>query len=293
MAVFHEFRPAPTGGGSQFLRALVGEFERRGLEVEVDRISGRTPVCLYNSFNFDFARLSRFARSGCRMVHRVDGPIGVYRGFDDGTDRRILEINRLADATVLQSRYSLEKHAELGLELHDPIVIPNAVDPSIFYPPSEREPLAGRRVRLVASSWSDNRRKGSDTLQWLDRNLDHDRYELTFAGRAPVNFGRILTVGPLRTRELADLLRTQDVYLAASLHDPCSNALLEGLACGLPTAYASSGGTPSWSARADFPSGWPTSFPRCSTTSSRRSTSGAQPSRSRRSRRWPIVTSPS
>ena len=27
------------------------------------------------------------------MVHRVDGPIGVYRGFDDGTDARIAEIN--------------------------------------------------------------------------------------------------------------------------------------------------------------------------------------------------------
>ena len=244
LAVFHEFHPAPTGGGSQFLRALVGELERRGLDVEIDRVSGRTPVCLYNSFNFDFARLRRFARSDCRMVHRVDGPIGVYRGFDDGTDRRILEINRLADATVLQSRYSLEEHRELGLELREPTVITNAVDPSIFHPPAGREPLAGRRVRVVVTSWSDNPRKGSDTLQWLDRNLDHARYELTFAGRAPVTFDRVRTVGPLPSRELAELLRTQDVYLAASLHDPCSNALLEALACGLPAAYAASGGHP-------------------------------------------------
>ena len=50
------------------------------------------------------------------MVHRVDGPIGAYRGFDDGTDARIAAINaELANATVLQSRYSLEKHAELGI----------------------------------------------------------------------------------------------------------------------------------------------------------------------------------
>ncbi len=59
------------------------------------------------------------------MVHRVDGPIGAYRGFDDGTDARIAAINaELADATVLQSRYSLEKHAELGIELRDPVVDP-------------------------------------------------------------------------------------------------------------------------------------------------------------------------
>src|SRR5256884_9652167 len=116
LSVFHEFRPPPYGGGNQFLLALVRELESRGLGVEVNRLSGGTPACLFNSFNFDFARLRRFARTGVRMVHRVDGPIGVYRGFDDGTDRAIVRINReLADATILQSRYSLDRHRELGL----------------------------------------------------------------------------------------------------------------------------------------------------------------------------------
>jgi glycosyltransferase involved in cell wall biosynthesis len=237
LAVFHEFRPAPTGGGSQFLRALVGELARRGLVVEVDRISGRTPACLYNSFNFDFGRLRRFARADCRMVHRVDGPIGIGRGYDDGTDRRIVEINHaFADATVFQSGYSLEKHRELGLELAEPVVIPNAVDPAIFHPPAEREPPRDRRVRVVTTSWSDNPRKGSETMLWLDRNLDHDRFEVTFAGRTPIAFERIRTVGPLPSPELADLLRTQDVYVAPNMHEACSNAVLEALACGLPTA---------------------------------------------------------
>jgi len=40
------------------------------------------------------------------------------------------------------------------------------------------------------------------------------------------------------------LLRAQDVYLAPSRDDPCSNALLEGLACGLPAAFLRSGGHP-------------------------------------------------
>jgi glycosyltransferase involved in cell wall biosynthesis len=34
------------------------------------------------------------------------------------------------------------------------------------------------------------------------------------------------------------------VYLATSRDDPCSNALLEGLACGLPAAFLRSGGHP-------------------------------------------------
>jgi glycosyltransferase involved in cell wall biosynthesis len=213
--------------------------------VELNRVSGATPACLFNSFNFDFPRLRRFAGRGARMVHRVDGPIGAYRGFDDGTDATIAAVNtELADATILQSRFSLEKHRELGIELREPVVISNTVDPTIFHPPAEREPLAGRRARVVATSWSDNVRKGGGTLAWVDRNLDHERFEVTFAGRAPGEFERIRAVGPLDSYALADLLRSQDVYLAPSRDDPCSNALLEALACGLPAAFLESGGHP-------------------------------------------------
>lgn len=245
VALFHEFAPSPSGGGHQFLRALTRELEARGLELELNRISAGTPACLFNSFNFDFGRLRRFAGRGARMVHRVDGPIGAYRGFDDGTDARIAEVNAaFAAATIFQSEFSLAKHRELGFELREPVVIQNAVDPAIFHPPTSRERLGGRRVRLIASSWSDNPRKGGETLAWLDRNLDPGRFELTFAGRPPAAFERFRVVGPLASGELAELLRGQDVYVAASHDDPCSNALLEALACGLPAAYRESGGHP-------------------------------------------------
>jgi glycosyltransferase involved in cell wall biosynthesis len=244
LAVFHEFHQPPYGGGNQFLLALVGRMRAEGVEVEVNRVSGTTPACLYNSFNFDFARLRRFARPGVRMVHRVDGPIGAYRGFDDGTDRRIARINELADHTVFQSRYSLERHHELGIDLRNPVVIPNSVDPAIFHPPGEHEPLKGRRLRVIATSWSDNPRKGAETLAWLDRNLDFDEFELTFAGRTQQRFERIRVVEALPSDLLAKLLRSQDAYLAPSRDDPCSNALLEALACGLPAVFLRSGGHP-------------------------------------------------
>jgi glycosyltransferase involved in cell wall biosynthesis len=245
LALFHRFEPPPTGGGHQFLRALLGELSGRGVDVEVNRVSGKTPVCLFNSFNFDFARLRRFARPDCRMVHRVDGPIGVYRGYDDGTDGRISALNReLADATVFQSRYSLERHRELGYQLAEPVVIPNAVDPAIFFPPESREPVDGRRVRIIASSWSDNPRKGADTLAWLDARIDPERYEVTFVGRVEQRFERIRSAGAVDSRRVAELLRTHDVYLAPSRDDPCSNALVEALACGLPAVFRESGGHP-------------------------------------------------
>ena len=243
VAVFHEFHAPPYGGGNQFLLALVDELERRGLEVERNRLSGRTPACLYNSFNFDFERLRRFRRDDVRMVHRVDGPVGVYRGFDDGTDRRIAGINALADVTILQSEFSRAKHEELGIALRNPIVVHNTVDGAIFHRPAERA-APRERLRVIATSWSSNPRKGGDILAWLDRNLDFDAVDLTFAGNIDVAFERIRVVAPLPSRELADLLRAHDVYLATSRDDPCSNALLEGLACGLPAAFLRSGGHP-------------------------------------------------
>jgi glycosyltransferase involved in cell wall biosynthesis len=245
LAVFHEFHDPPYGGGNQFLLALVGELERRGLSVEFNRLSGGTPACLFNSFNFDFTRLRRFARKRARMVHRVDGPVGVYRGFDDGTDGRIARINgQLADATVFQSQWSLEKHRELGLALREPVVIHNTVDPAIFYPAGRRDPVVGRVLRVVATSWSSNPRKGADILAYVDRHYDSSRVEVTFVGNASVELAEIRHVPAVPSRELAEILRGHDVYLATSQDDPCSNALLEALACGLPAAYLRSGGHP-------------------------------------------------
>jgi glycosyltransferase involved in cell wall biosynthesis len=240
VAIAAALRPPPYGGSNQFLLALRGELRRRGLRVTDGRVPRRARSVLLHSYLSDLRR-----RPAGRVVHRVDGPIELYRGVDDGADRRIVEINaRLADATVLQSRYSLEAHRDLGLELRDPVVIPNAVDPAIFHPPAAHEPLAGRRVRVVATSWSDNPRKGGETYAWLARALDRRRYEFTFAGRAPAAVEAEHVRPPLGSEELAEVLRRQDVYVTASLNDPCSNALLEALACGLPALYARSGGHP-------------------------------------------------
>ena len=123
-------------------------------------------------------------------------------------------------------------------------MITNAPDPAIFHPPTERESIDGRRVRVVAASWSDNPRKGVDVLRALGATADPGRYELTFVGRPLDGLTGWTTIGPLASEDLAGLLRAQDCYVAASLDDPCSNALLEALACGLPALFRRSGGHP-------------------------------------------------
>jgi glycosyltransferase involved in cell wall biosynthesis len=99
-------------------------------------------------------------------------------------------------------------------------------------------------VRLIALSWSANPRKGAEALAWLDENLDWNRYEMTFVGQLPERCRQIRTVEPVVSSQVAELLRAHDIYIAASRDDPCSNALLEALACGLPAVFRDSGGHP-------------------------------------------------
>lgn len=245
LSIFHQFAPPPSGGGHQFLRALWREAELRGLRVENNSISRTTRACLFNSFNFDETRLRRLRRNSALYVHRVDGPIDVYRGRDEGVDRRIWQINQsFADKTIFQSQYSLEKHHELGLKFKNPQVVLNSVDPAIFHTKG-REPFSReRKIRLIAASWSDNPQKGASVYAWLDEHLDWERFEFTFVGRSPVQFKNIRMIAPVPSDKLAEYLRQHDLYLTASQNDPCSNSLLEALTCGCPALYLKSGGHP-------------------------------------------------
>lgn len=245
LSIFHEFEPPPTGGGHQFLRAFWRRAEARGLKVENNRISRTTRACLFNSFNFSEKRLLRGHRDSVLYVHRVDGPIDVYRGQDDGVDRGIFAVNQMvADKTIFQSRYSLEKHLELDMDFKNPFIIMNAADPDIFYSRGRAGFSRNRKIRLIASSWSDNINKGALVYQWLDEHLDWERFEMAFVGRSPVTFKNIRIIPAVDSYRMAELFRENDIYITASRNDPCSNSLIEALTCGLPAIYLQSGGHP-------------------------------------------------
>lgn len=243
LVVFYDYKKPPYGGGNQFLLALKNEWESRGLEIAANRVGPETQAILFNSYNFSYEKLKKARRPGLRMVHRVDGPISVYRGTSDvAVDRKIWEMNQeFADATVFQSNYSLKAHLALGMTFKEAHVIPNAVNPSIFY--ANQGHLLGSRIRIIATSWSDNPKKGAAVYKWLDENLDFDRFEMTFLGRIGIEFRNIKHLPPVPSEQVAEALRRHDVYITASQDDACSNALIEALACGLPSIYLDSGGS--------------------------------------------------
>ena len=198
LAVFHELAPPPSGGGHQFIRAFVRELERRDVAVELDRLSGELrPASSTRSTSTSpaWAVLGSWSADGPsrgRPDRRVPRVRRRHRRMDRQCERRA-RVRHDPPVAVL-AREAPRARARAPRAGRDP----ERRRPGNLHRPESRAPLDGRRIRLVATSWSDNPRKGGDALGWLDRNVDHDRYEVTFAGRAPTAFERIRVVDPPR-----------------------------------------------------------------------------------------------
>lgn len=244
VSLWHEFHKPPYGGGNQFMMALRSALKLQGVRVVVNRMSEDVDVHLCNSAWFDIPLFrNAIQKRRIRMLHRIDGPISLYRGTDAGEDGQVHALNReLASATIYQSGWCFERSLALGYEPVRPLVIHNGVNRNIFHPSGRLTLRPKQKIRLVATAWSDNPRKGKAVYQWLDDHLDFDRFSLTFVGRIDATFRNIQHIPPQTSQGLAQILREQDIYLTASENDPCSNALLEALACGLPALYFESGG---------------------------------------------------
>ena len=246
VGLWHRFFAPPYGGGNQFMIALRKALEHRGIAVVENQLRGDVDVYLLNSIHFDVDRFLEFSqRHRLRVVHRIDGPIHLIRGFDREKDELCFKLNQhFAGATVIQSTWTYQRIAEMCYQPVKPVIIRNAVDPEIFHPRGRVSFDGSRKIRLIATSWSNNARKGGPVYKWLEEHLDWDRFEMTFVGNSSLSFDRIRTVPPVPSEQLADMLRQHDIYITASQNDPCSNAVVEALACGLPVLYRNDGGHP-------------------------------------------------
>lgn len=242
LSILFPFERAPGGGGSRFLTALRQELRTR------DRYAdhpGEADALLFNSHHVPEQVLAARRRYPDKVfLQRVDGPMQLYNHSGDQRDHVVHAANALlADATVFQSEWSRRENRSRGFPVGKrETVIINAPDHQWFRSRTTRPP--GRPVRVVAVSWSDNSNKGFDVYRWLDEHLDPALALMTFIGRSPVKFGRIRQLPTLAVAELAGELRSHDIFLTASRKDPCSNALLEALSCGLPSIVRRDGGHP-------------------------------------------------
>lgn len=232
----------PAGGGNQFLKALKSHFIHKDLYTETVQDAD---VVLFNSHQcFKEVVAAKIRYPHKTFIHRIDGPVQLYNNSADKRDYKAYALSRLvADATIFQSEWSRENNYKCGMKKKpSSIVIYNAADDKIFNKGNKTKFNKDRKTKIVITSWSKNLNKGFNTYQWLDNNLDFEKYEVTFIGNTFIKFKNIQHIESVPSRNLAVLLKHHDIYLTASINDPCSNSLIEALQCGLRAVALNSGG---------------------------------------------------
>ncbi len=242
--ILFPFKAAPWGGGNQALHALRQALSNKGYYSDT---MAEADVFVFNSHH-NLPTVWRTARQYPRAIflHRVDGPVTLIRQRDDGTDRLIFQANlALANGTIFQSEWSRQQNRQRFPFGNKPSCVAlNAPDTSIFRRRAYRQIPENAKTKLIAASWSANWRKGFQDYQWLDKNLNFSQISFTFVGNAPIRFSHIDMLPPQDSHKLAKILAESDIFLTGSEKDPCSNALIEAMAVGLPAIARRDGGHP-------------------------------------------------
>jgi hypothetical protein len=253
---FDEVRGA-YGGANAFLRTLRREIVGRGVSIVADPAAADIALlnALTNEIDRDFVErvADRTPVVHRKVGYRVSGSPELRRVVD-GTvwgDRLQLNFSPFVAHTIFQSEYSRNVFENQGFQ-GPATIIRNGVDDRIFNMtvgrgwrrrPQPRPLWDGHApLEVVISTWSMDRNKGFDDYVQIDEALPTlPRVRVTLVGRSPVRFRHIRVLRPRGPRGLAATLKRAHVILQLARHETCSNALLEGLSCGLPAIYLDSG----------------------------------------------------
>lgn len=223
------------GGGFNFLNYL--EYKLRKKK-NISKSLAESKIILINSHhNFLKNFFIKLFFPSKLFVHRIDGPISKYAGKNDYRDYLVKLLNfYIADATIFQSNWSFKKKKFRSTKNF--IIIHNTADKRFY----NYKKIKKIKNSIVISSWSNNINKGFKYYSFLDKNLNFNKYSVSFVGNSPVKFKNIKIYKPLDSKKLAKLMLKHQVYISASKNDPCSNSLIEALELKLPSIVLNSGG---------------------------------------------------
>lgn len=251
MKVYVNRRPqrGPWGGGNMFVKAC-HELMPQNTDIEFllnENGSINPDVILLAGLENDGRDISAeqaimykmYVKPTCQIVLRVNE--NDARKGTNHMDEMLLKVSEHVDGTVFVSEWLRDYFMAKGWACQNNTVIYNGVDFDVFKPQPK---LNNGKLNIVAHHWSDNRMKGADIYETLDRfvGANSDLFTFTYIGRHKCDFQHTKVIKPLSGKALGDELGKYDVYVSASRFDPGPNHILEALACGLPTYVHIDGG---------------------------------------------------
>ncbi len=246
------------GGANSFLNALCHEFRRYGIKVTHDS-NDEFDIALLNALvpDVNLELVQSIHARGIPIMHRKTNY--AYRGGEkmnrivDGVvwgDKLQIDFTPYIHTSIFQSHYSRNVFIKSGYTGRN-VIIYNGTNESIFSPFlrfglfrqhkklrsfwNGKEPL-----KVIISTWSKHPSKGFPYYTEIDHALTgRSDIQLSLVGRKHenVHFENIDVSSPVGAPKLADILRQNHVLLQLSKGESCSNAMIEGINCGLPVIY--------------------------------------------------------
>lgn len=240
----------PYGGGNAWLAAFVRIAKQLGHVIINTRDLHTTPpdVILLAGIDADQTGVSATDALGLRSMWRGRHPIKIVARINEcdarkGTnhvDASLVGLSSHFDGTVFVSQW-LANYFARSWQCHETNMIHNGVDSLVF---RSQDKINNGKLNIVAHHWSDNRMKGADVYESLDRfvGANADKFTFTYIGRHKCDFNHTRVIPPLSGKALGSELGKYDVYVSASRWEPGPNHVIESVSCGIPTYVHVDGG---------------------------------------------------
>ena len=245
ISILREFFAPPYGGGNQFMLYLLKSLRKKGYKVKINSFKKDINLFIadYCWFPRRYEKLleNHKKKYNSKLIHRLDGILSQYRNDGKNMDEFAISINKMANATIIQSNYTANQFSEKGFDIKNIKIINNSPDEMIFNK-THNKIFDKKNIKIISASWSTNKKKGMDDYKWLDDNLKL-KVNYSFIGRLDFIPKSIKLIEPLNQKALANKLKDSDIFLFAAINESCPNILIEAIACGLPIIYKNSGGS--------------------------------------------------
>tara|TARA_B100002019_G_C21274951_1_gene604986 strand:- start:16482 stop:17570 length:1089 start_codon:yes stop_codon:yes gene_type:complete len=250
----------PFGGGNEFLKNLKKYLIQNNHTVlnhlddkDIDIILLTNPLIdsetsTFNNFDVDY--YIKFVNPNAISFQRIN-ECDERKGTSN-VNKKLNKLNKNIDINIFVSSWLKSIFEKYSMGKKESIIIRGGPTVEVFNTKNKVFWDGERRLRIVTHHWSNNWNKGYAIYSMLDKLLIQkdliNKYELTVIGNPPKDFklknSKILS--PLFGKNLANELKTHDIYITASLNEPSGNHHMEAALCGLPIIYINSGALPEY-----------------------------------------------